>query len=597
MTKQILLPLFAGAMQICFGQAGLPKPCTPAAVNGGFEAPVITTCWNDPDASLVPGWNTTANDNKIEIWDAACMGVPAYIGAQFAELNANMVSSLYEEICTPCPNVVSWSFAHRGRLGTDVCELKVGSPGGPYTTVFTASDPNTAWGFYSGTYTVPPGQTVTRFLFESVSSAGGNPTYGNFLDAVNFTFSGLNLTSSQTNISCGNNFGSATVNPSGGGPPYTYVWSPSGGNAATATGLSAGTYTVIVTDAGGCSSNAIFNIISSASGVTATNMHTDVKCFGMSNGSAGVVASGGNSPYTYVWNTTPPQTSPTLSNLPAGTYSCLITDASGCSAGQSVTIIQPPPMSISATSTPASCAGSDGSASATASGGVAPLTYFWLTNPAQTTPGISNLSAGTYNVIITDANSCTQTQSVSVSGGAPPFANFIFTPDHVNITDPFVNFTDMSSNNTFTWHWYFGDGDSSTTQNPTHQYADTGKYCITLVVTDVSLNCVDTMVKCIEVDLFTFYVPNTFTPNGDGINDEWMPNGLGIDEQNYEMTIFDRWGNLIFYTTTWGKGWDGRANKGRNIAQQDVYVWKIRVKPENDSEKEREYIGNVNLVK
>jgi gliding motility-associated-like protein len=95
---------------------------------------------------------------------------------------------------------------------------------------------------------------------------------------------------------------------------------------------------------------------------------------------------------------------------------------------------------------------------------------------------------------------------------------------------------------------------------------------------------------------YVFFAPNAFTPfNHDGINDVFMPSGVGIDPDNFEMSIFDRWGNEIFKTTDLNKGWDGTANGGKNIAQIDVYVWKVKTKDfRGDS---HSYVGHVTIVK
>ncbi|GAA3646661.1 hypothetical protein GCM10022224_006830 [Nonomuraea antimicrobica] len=163
-------------------------------VNGSFETPAVNRYdWNIPDASTNPGvgWHTTASDRKLEFWNSSS-GVPAADGQQFAELNANEVSTLYQDVPTVPGTVMTWSLYHRGRAGTDVMRVLIGTPGA--TTAQTPdgaaspdiSDGNTAWGHYTGTYVVPAGQTVTRFAFESVSAAGGNPAIGNFLDGVVF---------------------------------------------------------------------------------------------------------------------------------------------------------------------------------------------------------------------------------------------------------------------------------------------------------------------------------------------------------------------------------------------------------------------------
>ncbi|MBB2914137.1 hypothetical protein FHS43_005449 [Streptosporangium becharense] len=164
-------------------------------VNGSFETPPVTTIdWNIPDASTNPavGWHTTATDRKLEFWPSGANGIPAADGRQFAELNANQVSTLYQDVPTVPGTPMTWSLYHRGRLGTDVMRVLIGAPGATTAQTPTGasspdiSDGNTAWGHYTGVYVVPPGQTTTRFAFESVSAAGGSPTFGNFLDGVAF---------------------------------------------------------------------------------------------------------------------------------------------------------------------------------------------------------------------------------------------------------------------------------------------------------------------------------------------------------------------------------------------------------------------------
>lgn len=163
-------------------------------VNGSFEAPAVATVdWSISDASTNPaaGWHTTATDNKLEFWPSQA-GIPAADGRQFAELNATQVSTLYQDLPTVPGTPMTWSLYHRGRLGTDVMRVLIGAPGATVAQTPTGasspdiSDGNTAWGHYTGVYIVPPGQTTTRFAFESVSSAGGSPTAGNFLDGVVF---------------------------------------------------------------------------------------------------------------------------------------------------------------------------------------------------------------------------------------------------------------------------------------------------------------------------------------------------------------------------------------------------------------------------
>jgi hypothetical protein len=174
--------------------------CTDTPVNlanGSFETPPVATIdYNIPDASTNPsvGWRTTATDHMLEFWRSGNGpgAVPAADGQQFAELNANQVSTLYQDLPTVPGSRLTWSLYHRGRLGTDVMRVLIGAPGAISAQTPTGasspdiSDGNTAWGYYSGVYLVPPGQTVTRFAFDSVSAAGGTPTAGNFIDGATF---------------------------------------------------------------------------------------------------------------------------------------------------------------------------------------------------------------------------------------------------------------------------------------------------------------------------------------------------------------------------------------------------------------------------
>ena len=153
-----------------------------ALINGGFEKPDLGVfSYQFVDASSVPGWNTTASDNKIEVWYDGFLGAPAYKGKQFIELNANMSSALYQDMPTTPKTKLMWGFAHRGRDAVDDMEFEVGPPGGPYEKIGTFSDGPT-WKFYSGVYEVPEGQTITRFYY--TSTQGGS--YGNLLDAIEF---------------------------------------------------------------------------------------------------------------------------------------------------------------------------------------------------------------------------------------------------------------------------------------------------------------------------------------------------------------------------------------------------------------------------
>ncbi|OAZ02840.1 MBG domain-containing protein [Flavobacterium succinicans] len=236
----------------------------------------------------------------------------------------------------------------------------------------------------------------------------------------NFTITqptALNATAgSQINVSCnGGSNGSASVTPSGGVGPYLYSWSPSGGTAATATGLSAGSYTVTITDTNACTATRNF-IITQPTALTATaGSQANVSCNGGSNGSASVTPSGGVGPYTYSWSPSG-GTAATATGLSAGNYTVTVTDANSCTATRSFTITQPTAISTATGSqTNLSCnGGSNGSATVTPSGGVGPYTYSWSPS-GGTAATATGLAAGSYTVTVTDANSCTATRNFTIT--------------------------------------------------------------------------------------------------------------------------------------------------------------------------------------
>jgi large repetitive protein len=222
----------------------------------------------------------------------------------------------------------------------------------------------------------------------------------------------------QTNVLChGNATGSATVNVTGGTGAYVYNWSPSGGTAATATGLAAGTYTVTVTDANLCSTTQSFTITqpSQALATTPNTSQVNVSCFGEANGSATIAVNGGTTPYTYLWSNT--QTNATATGLAAGTYNVVVTDANGCTLSGSFTITQPAALvAMAGPQTNVSCFGAaNGSATVNVTGGTGLYSYSWNTMPVQTAATATGLAPGNYTVTITDANLCTATQDFTIT--------------------------------------------------------------------------------------------------------------------------------------------------------------------------------------
>ncbi|MBN8556831.1 MAG: gliding motility-associated C-terminal domain-containing protein, partial [Burkholderiales bacterium] len=149
-----------------------------------------------------------------------------------------------------------------------------------------------------------------------------------------------------------------------------------------------------------------------------------------------------------------------------------------------------------------------------------------------------------------------------------------------------------NSVNAATHYWTFGDGSNSSILEPQHTYPGKGEYLVTLHVSSND-GCKDSLTMPVEIKpVFTIYIPNAFTPDGNGTNDFFTAKGQEITE--FRMMIFNRWGELIFETDNIEKGWDGRANGGDDIAQDGVYVYKIEVRDFRN--KYYDYMGHVTLL-
>ena len=234
------------------------------------------------------------------------------------------------------------------------------------------------------------------------------------------TVSSINTSSaSQTNVSCfGGSNGAASVSPTGGIAPYGYSWSPSGGTGSIATGLSAGTYTVTVTDNIGCQGTRNYTI-TQPTALNGSTVVTNVACNGGTNGAINLTASGGAGGYTFNWGggvTTEDRT-----GLAAGTYAVIITDANGCTRNVTGISVTQPTAGVSGTTVVTNVAcfgGTNGAINLTPTGGTGPYTFNWVSGP--TTEDRTGLAAGTYSVTITDVNACTGTVNATVTQPAAP---------------------------------------------------------------------------------------------------------------------------------------------------------------------------------
>jgi hypothetical protein len=329
----------------------------------------------------------------------------------------NVTTTAVATITEPSPlNIAATNTNIKCNAGADGSATATVSGGTPPYTYSWNNGKTTAniTGLTAGTYTV----TVT-----DANSCMKTATVNIAQPAA------LVIALNKTDANCNTSNGSITASPTGGTGSYTYKWS-TGQTTAGITGLAAGTYTIEVTDANGCKATETVNVNNTGAPTLSIKSTNVTGCFGGTNGSATVTATGGSGTLGYSWSTNPVQTTATANNLPAGTYTVTVTDASNCFAKSNVTITQPAQLVITTTPTNASsCTASDGSITTNVSGGTPPYTYAW--SNSKTTSSITGLPTGTYSLTVTDANNCKQSTTADVSCSS---ANLTVTVNGTNIT-------------------------------------------------------------------------------------------------------------------------------------------------------------------
>lgn len=584
-----------------FSSVNQPIPCGATQITFTFSENVMCNSVSAADFTLSgPGGPYTITS----VVGAAC-GVGADMENTFtAVVSPAITASGNYQICLV--NTAGSVADACGNLATPACfSFTVVNITTNITTVDANCGPNgsstvTATGG-SGTYTytwstTPPQTTQTASGLSAgtyyVTVSDGSCTAIDTATIIDI--GGPILVMSSVDDHCGQGVGTATVVASGGtGGPYTYTWStvpPQ--TTATATGLTAGSYTVTVSDGGPCPSVSSVNVADQA-GPVLSLVSSVPETYGMNDGTATVAATGGTAPVTITWSTTPAQTGTTATNLSAGDYTVIATDAFGCSDTIIVTIGLNTNTFLTVSTTPEHCGLSDGTATVVVNNAIGSYTIEWNTVPPQTTTTITGLPAGLYVCTLTDSIGVyTINAVVNVAPG--PNAAFIANPNPATVGSGAITFINQSTGaNSFMWD--FGDGTTSTEQFPAHTFGSVGEYVVWLFAEN-AWGCRDSFSMTIIInDIFTFYIPNAFSPNGDENNDVFMPYGISVDPDFYDMKIYDRWGKLVFHTSEFNTPWDGTvAGISRKEKMTAVYSYEITIK--DYSGLIHEYRGKVTLL-
>lgn len=428
---------------------------------------------------------------------------------------------------------------------------------------------------------------------------------------VNVSVNPLPVIAVNSPTVCQNQTINLTSNAAGG---VTYSWSgPNSYGSAlqnpsivNAMPTMSGAYAVTITDANGCYNSNVAQVI--VNSLPTINVNTGNICAGQEI--ATLTASGAD---TYTWTPSGSLSGSMGASVDASpstttNYTINATDIHGCQNYTTTVVnVNPLPVVTTSTVTPACvplCV------TFTATSNPPANSYVWSygngqNSTATLSPALASFTTATcytlsgtsaVHLTVTDIHGCVSTATTMAVSYPIPVADFDYQPQPVTILAPEVQFLNQSSSGLYSWN--FGDAynspDTSIATNPGHTYSYIGTYSVTLSVTTLN-GCSATVVKPVVVnDMYAIYVPNAFSPNGDGKNEMFKAVGEGINK--FKLYIFDRWGNNLFYTDDINQGWDGHyQGRGSQILQEDVYVWKIDVTDLNNQA--HSLHGTVTLLK
>ncbi len=457
------------------------------------------------------------------------------------------------------PNVVisSVNFANCFALGTTTTNVTItvsGGDNGPYSISYDGGATYQTVGTLSFNLAVGTSYSIIAKDARGCISV----TYNISIPTVLTVDATITSNYFGVNVSCnGASDGSASSTVVGGTAPYSYSWNSTPIQITSfANNLSAGTYTVTVTDGNGCTRTDNISLtepstITSTAAIISNYNGQNISCNGANNGTALVTPTGGTAPYTYSWNTSPIQTSVTANGLGANTYTAIVTDVNGCSSTSTVTLTEP--IILSSTTSiisnyngqNISCNGAnDGSALASVTGGTPPYSYSWSTSPTQISATATNIGASTYIVNVTDVNGCTTSSSIALteppvlSSSAIASSNYNgFNISCHGLNDGAIDMTTIGGTSPYQFSWNNG----GTTEDLSNLTA--GNYSAT--ITDINGCSTTASATLIEADsvLATINVLSNY-------------NGFGVSCFNFADGTIDInvSGGTSTYTYLWSNG-------------------------------------------
>lgn len=624
-----------------------------ASVSAGGGTAGYTYSWSPAGGSGILAVGLTPNIYSVTVTDSKNCTVTNTIS--ITQPNALTASvSISNVTCNGSNNGSATVTASGGNLGYSYSWMPSGGTG-------SISTPNLSAGNYSVIVTDLNGCSKTTSLIINQPGA-------------------LITTTTSNNVLCnGQATGSVSVIASGGVGSYSYNWQPSATTNSNVTGLSAGIYTVIVTDANGCSKTA-FATITQPSILNVNPTNNQNICAGQS-ATLSANVSGGTPAYSVNWLPVNIN-SPSLIVTPSitTTYSVIATDANGCTSLPATIIVSvAPTVSLVVNNNITVCSDALTTLTTNATGGNGNYQYNW--SPGNTTnSNITFVATNNQQFTVTVSDGCSSvTKTITVTVTIKP--NIKLFPDVKGCAPLCINFYDstlIKSGVINLWDWNFSNGETSSSASPDICFTSAGSYSGTLNVITVnncayklaeitgisvlpkpnadftsdkgfdatefnsdflftnassnystltwyapnialygnSINvsfpeigsypvtliasndygCEDTITKIIKINPeFTFYAPNCFTPNGNSLNDKFLPMGMGWDTNVFSLSIFDRWGEQIYSTNDFSAGWDGTYKSKGEKVQDDIYVWKVHLK--DIYHKQHDYIGHVSIIK